>query len=66
VAERTKVTLPQVRAELPAAAGAVIRDGLAAHVREVTDRSFPRPEHWFGMKDEGSDALVRLLDVDTP
>jgi 3-methyl-2-oxobutanoate hydroxymethyltransferase len=33
-------------------AGAVIRDGLAAYVQAVTDRSFPQPENWFGMADE--------------
>ena len=42
-------------------AGAVIRDGLAAYVREVTERTFPAPENWFGMKDEEYDELVRLL-----
>jgi len=42
-------------------AGAVIRDGLEAYVREVTERTFPGPEHWFGMKDEEYDELSRML-----
>jgi hypothetical protein len=46
-------------------AGAVIREGLDAYVRDVSDRSFPQPEHWFPMKDDEYDELVRLLDVDT-
>ncbi len=49
-------------AKVFADAGAVIREGLAAYVAEVTDRTFPQPEHWFGMKDEEYDELVRLLD----
>ena len=49
-------------AKVFADAGAAIREGLDAYVREVTDRSFPQPEHWFGMKDEEYDELVRLLD----
>jgi ketopantoate hydroxymethyltransferase len=39
----------------------VIRSGLAAYVDEVTGRTFPRPENWFGMKDEEYEELVRLL-----
>ncbi len=42
-------------------AGAVIREGLDGYVREVTERTFPGPENWFGMKDEEYDELVRLL-----
>ncbi len=42
-------------------AGAVIRDGLAAYVQEVTGRTFPAPDNWFGMKDEEFDELVALL-----
>jgi ketopantoate hydroxymethyltransferase len=42
-------------------AGAVIRQGLDAYVAEVTGRTFPQPENWFGMKDEEYDELVRLL-----
>jgi 3-methyl-2-oxobutanoate hydroxymethyltransferase len=49
-------------AKVFADAGAVIREGLAAYVAEVTDRTFPQPENWFGMKDEEYDELVRTLD----
>ncbi len=42
-------------------AGAVIREGLDGYVREVTGRTFPGPENWFGMRDEEYDELVRLL-----
>jgi 3-methyl-2-oxobutanoate hydroxymethyltransferase len=42
-------------------AGALIREGLDGYVREVTGRTFPGPENWFGMKDEEYDELVRLL-----
>jgi 3-methyl-2-oxobutanoate hydroxymethyltransferase len=48
-------------AKVFADAGAVIRAGLAAYVDEVTGRTFPQPENWFGMKDEEYDELVRLL-----
>jgi 3-methyl-2-oxobutanoate hydroxymethyltransferase len=45
-------------------AGAVIREGLNAYVKEVTERTFPRPENWFGMPDEEYAELVRLLKED--
>jgi 3-methyl-2-oxobutanoate hydroxymethyltransferase len=48
-------------AKVFADAGAVIRDGLAAYVTEVTERTFPGPENWFGMSDDAYDELVRLL-----
>ena len=48
-------------AKVFADAGAVIREGLAAYVAEVTDRTFPQPEHWFGMQDEEYEELVRGL-----
>jgi len=48
-------------AKVFADAGAVIREGLDAYVREVTERTFPGPENWFGMKDEEYDELVRSL-----
>ncbi len=48
-------------AKVFADAGAVIREGLAGYVREVTGRTFPAPENWFGMRDEEYDELVRLL-----
>jgi 3-methyl-2-oxobutanoate hydroxymethyltransferase len=42
-------------------AGQVIQDGLAEYVKEVTDRTFPQPENWFGMPDEAYEELVNLL-----
>ena len=36
----------------------MIREGLAAYVGEVTERTFPAPANWFGMKDEEYDELV--------
>ncbi len=48
-------------AKVFADAGALIRDGLAAYVREVTERTFPQPDNWFGMRDEEYDELVRLV-----
>jgi 3-methyl-2-oxobutanoate hydroxymethyltransferase len=49
-------------AKVFADARAVIRDGLTSYVSEVTQRTFPQPENWFGMSDDEHDALVRLLD----
>jgi len=48
-------------AKVFADAGAVIRDGLAAYVREVTEGTFPAPANWFGMRDEEYDELVGQL-----
>jgi len=48
-------------AKVFADAGALIRAGLEAYVREVSDRTFPQPQHWFGMKDEEYAELVRGL-----
>jgi 3-methyl-2-oxobutanoate hydroxymethyltransferase len=42
-------------------AGELILNGVKAYVQEVTDKSFPQPEHWFGMKDEEYDELKSLL-----
>lgn len=42
-------------------AGAVIRDGLAAYVSAVTERTFPQPENWFGMADEAYAELEQSL-----
>jgi 3-methyl-2-oxobutanoate hydroxymethyltransferase len=50
-------------AKVFADAGAVIREGLEAYVREVSDRTFPQPEHWFGMNDEEYAELVRGLEI---
>jgi 3-methyl-2-oxobutanoate hydroxymethyltransferase len=43
-------------------AGKVIQDGLKAYVKEVTDRTFPQPENWFGIKDDEYDELMKMLD----
>ncbi|MCJ7678534.1 MAG: 3-methyl-2-oxobutanoate hydroxymethyltransferase [Anaerolineales bacterium] len=42
-------------------AGKVILEGLQRYVVEVTGRTFPQPENWFGMPDEEYDELLRLL-----
>jgi len=42
-------------------AGEVILNGLQGYVNEVTDKSFPQPENWFGMPDEEYDELLTLL-----
>ncbi len=43
-------------------AGEVILNGLKNYVEEVTNKSFPQPENWFGIKDEEYDELMELLD----
>jgi 3-methyl-2-oxobutanoate hydroxymethyltransferase len=48
-------------AKVFADAGAVIREGLAGYVREVTEKTFPAQENWFGMPDEEYDELVKML-----
>ena len=52
-------------AKVYADAGQVILDGLKQYAAEVTDKSFPQPENWFGMKDEEYDELLDLLDKET-
>ncbi|MBI3359995.1 MAG: 3-methyl-2-oxobutanoate hydroxymethyltransferase [Chloroflexi bacterium] len=42
-------------------AGEVILNGLKQYVAEVTDRQFPQPEHWFGIKDEQLEELRQML-----
>ena len=42
-------------------AGKVILDGLQQYVREVTERSFPQPENWFGMGDDEYNELLEML-----
>jgi 3-methyl-2-oxobutanoate hydroxymethyltransferase len=42
-------------------AGEVILNGLTDYVNEVSDKTFPQPENWFGMKDEDYDELLSLL-----
>jgi 3-methyl-2-oxobutanoate hydroxymethyltransferase len=43
-------------------AGDVILSGLKQYVIEVTDKTFPQPENWFGMKDEEYDELKKVLE----
>jgi len=43
-------------------AGEVIVNGLKQYVSEVKGVQFPEPEHYFGMKDEEFDELLKLLD----
>jgi len=51
-------------AKIFADAGAVIRSGLESYVREVSDKTFPAPENWFGMPDEEYEALLQSLEED--
>ena len=49
-------------AKVFADAGAVIREGLNSYVKEVTEKTFPAPENWFGMPDEEYDELLKMID----
>ena len=49
-------------AKVFADAGSLILDGLKQYVKEVTGRTFPQPENWFGMPDEEYEELQKLLD----
>jgi len=51
-------------AKVFADAGAVIRSGLESYVKEVSEKTFPAPENWFGMPDEEYDELVKSLEED--
>jgi len=42
-------------------AGEVILNGLKGYVQEVSEKTFPAPENWFGMKDEEFDELQDML-----
>lgn len=42
-------------------AGEVILNGLKAYVQEVSEKTFPQPENWFGMKDDEFDELIESL-----
>ena len=42
-------------------AGEVILNGLKSYAAEVTDKTFPQPENWFGMPDEEYQDLLKLL-----
>ena len=48
-------------AKVYADAGAVIQEGLNQYVEEVTKRSFPQEENWFGMPDDEYKELLRLI-----
>jgi len=48
-------------AKVYAEAGNVIQEGLKQYVKEVSQRSFPQDENWFGMPDEEYDELLRLI-----
>lgn len=43
-------------------AGEVILNGLKHYVSEVSDKTFPQKENWFGIKDEEFEELVEMLD----
>ena len=53
-------------AKVFADAGAVIREGLNGYVKEVTEKTFPSPENWFGIPDEEYAALENLLGIVHP
>ena len=42
-------------------AGEVILNGLKQYATEVTDKTFPQPDNWFGMKDDEYQELLDLL-----
>jgi len=48
-------------AKVFADAGAAISEGLHKYVQEVTDKTFPAPENWFGMPDEEYEELLKML-----
>jgi 3-methyl-2-oxobutanoate hydroxymethyltransferase len=48
-------------AKVYADAGQVILSGLKQYVAEVTGKTFPQPDNWFGMKDEDYEELLGLL-----
>jgi 3-methyl-2-oxobutanoate hydroxymethyltransferase len=52
-------------AKVYADAGQAILNGLKQYVQEVTNKIFPQPENWFGIKDEEYQELLQLLEEDT-
>ncbi len=48
-------------AKVFADAGATIIAGLNSYVKEVTEKTFPAPENWFGMPDDEYDELLKML-----
>ncbi len=51
-------------AKVFADAGTVIRSGLESYVKEVSEKTFPAPENWFGMPDEEYEELLQSLEED--
>jgi len=49
-------------AKVFADAGQLIQDGLKQYAQEVTERTFPQPENWFGMPDGEYQELLNLID----
>jgi 3-methyl-2-oxobutanoate hydroxymethyltransferase len=49
-------------AKVYADAGQTILNGLRQYVSEVSNKSFPQPENWFGMKDDEYEELAQILD----
>ncbi len=43
-------------------AGEVILNGVKGYVQEVSDKTFPQEENWFGMPDEEYEELLEMLD----
>jgi 3-methyl-2-oxobutanoate hydroxymethyltransferase len=48
-------------AKMFADAGKVILEGLEQYVREVTDRTFPKPENWFQMPEDEYQKFLEML-----
>lgn len=48
-------------AKVFANAGEIIQNGLKQYVKEVSERSFPTSENWFGMPDDEYEELQKLL-----
>jgi len=48
-------------AKVFADAGSVIKEGLEMYVQEVSDKTFPAAENWFGMPDEEYNELLTML-----
>ncbi|MBE0410611.1 MAG: 3-methyl-2-oxobutanoate hydroxymethyltransferase [Anaerolineales bacterium] len=48
-------------AKVFANAGEMIQNGLIQYVKEVSERTFPTSENWFGMPDDEYDELLKLL-----
>jgi 3-methyl-2-oxobutanoate hydroxymethyltransferase len=43
-------------------ASEVILNGLKEYVHEVSEKTFPQPENWFGMPDEEYTELLKMLE----